>query len=208
MGILNGDWMSDSLCTSWMEKADVLLAADGGADRAVKLGRIPDLVVGDLDSLQTDHALLPNIQSIPDQSQTDCDKLLAVAQGQGIAKLVIIGIEGSRPDHFIASLLSLSRSPVTVHLGFETGMGCLVKPGQALGFQANQVVSLLPLEPCTGVNLGGVTWPLQEASLSANRLVSISNQGLGAGHVSIRSGLALLYVETSERANWEFFEFE
>ena len=50
--ILDGDPLgSDAWLAAQAKRADVVIAADGGATRLGSVGRRPDLVVGDLDSL-------------------------------------------------------------------------------------------------------------------------------------------------------------
>jgi thiamine pyrophosphokinase len=54
---LNGSPDSSDLLRSVAGRADLIVAADGGARFALEAGVVPDLVVGDMDSLGEDLAL-------------------------------------------------------------------------------------------------------------------------------------------------------
>ena len=54
---LNGSSDSAGLLRRVAERADLVVAADGGARYALEAGVVPDLVVGDMDSLGEDLAL-------------------------------------------------------------------------------------------------------------------------------------------------------
>ena len=89
--------------------APVLVAADGGADRALELGQPPDWVIGDLDSI-SDRArrLIPRerVIGVAEQDSTDFGKCLERIE----APLVLaVGFAGLRLDHTLAALTLLVR---------------------------------------------------------------------------------------------------
>lgn len=108
-----------------LEIAPLLVAADGGADRARALGHAPDWLVGDLDSASSPaRAALPSarILHVAEQDSTDFAKCLARID----APLVMaVGFTGLRLDHTLAALTvlvgagrcSVSRSLVSGSLG-------------------------------------------------------------------------------------------
>ena len=51
--ICNGEQPSRSLARRLARLADCIIAADGGANGARKMGIVPDLIIGDLDSITT-----------------------------------------------------------------------------------------------------------------------------------------------------------
>ena len=94
-----------------ISRAPGLLAADGGADRAISLGRVPDAAIGDFDSIspQARAALPADAQyHIAEQDSTDFDKCLRVAQAP---LFVGLGFLGPRSDHQLAALTTLARNP-------------------------------------------------------------------------------------------------
>ena len=91
-----------------LARAPHLVAADGGADRALALGQMPEAVIGDLDSLsEAGRACLgARVHEVPEQETTDFDKALRAIR----APLVIaVGLIGGRADHALAALSGLMR---------------------------------------------------------------------------------------------------
>ncbi len=197
LGVLAGTMMPPTQLALWAEWADVIIAADGGANALHIAGAKPHIVVGDLDSAQHDLLAEPDVVHDPGQHRSDCDKLLALVSSRGFSDVVLANVEGDHPDHFLGTLASATRSPLRVHLALTRGTGeVLVGPCQrSLSAPAGCRLSLMPLEACAGVTLSGVQWPLNEAELSPRAQVSLSNKVVeGFVEVSLAEGSAVLFL--------------
>ncbi|HLK15222.1 MAG TPA: thiamine diphosphokinase [Fimbriimonadaceae bacterium] len=203
LGVLGGASVPTSLLASWADSATFIAAADGGADALLAAGLTPRLVVGDLDSLQADRALFPDVREDPSEAFTDCDKLLSVLASQGFGAVTLINITGDLPDHELAIFHSAAKSGLACRLVFARGFGhVLVGPYQGR-FSGEARVSLLPLSACSGVWLRGVRWPLERANLDALGATSISNHAVGAPiEVELESGAAFLFLESEPEPDW------
>ena len=182
----------------WAGSADVLMAADGGADLLLKAGFIPHRTVGDFDSV-SDAALRAGglLVRDPNPAKTDCDKLLDLAFAAGHAAITLICAEGDLPDHVLAILHSALRSPLRVRIAYRQGIGWLVGAGASLSIPstAGSRLSLLPLTESRGVSLAGVQWPFESRDLSATGFASVSNVATSSEiAVSVEEGGALLFV--------------
>jgi thiamine pyrophosphokinase len=206
LGVLAGTDMPTEQMMAWARSADVILAADGGADRLVANGVVPHTTIGDLDSLRSSVPQEALIRD-PDQNTSDCDKLLDLAVRNGYSEITVIGVEGDRLDHVLGTLASAVRAPISVRLALRRGVGWILRDAAKVEIQtlAGELVSVLPLERSLGVSLVGVRWPLSDAELSANGLVSLSNRATSE-HLSltVRSGAVLLTVLSSrlELPHW------
>lgn len=109
----------DAAWPGWAEGVDLVVAADGGAAACERLGLRPDLVVGDMDSL--DAAVLETlerdsveIRRVPrDKDETDSELALLTALERGAGRITVVGaFGGPRLDHELANvaLLALPRS--------------------------------------------------------------------------------------------------
>lgn len=201
--------MPTVLLAKWAASADLVLAADGGLDRLLEAGIPPHHMVGDMDS--TEHALRLEYLSKDtpfvlhrneDQNTTDCDKLLSLAKEIGVESITLAGVEGDLLDHTLATIQSALKSGLAVRLALRRGVGWVLSgPTSAtVATTPGRRVSLVPLGEVSGVGLGGVEWPLAEASLSPRGLTSVSNRA-NAKRISVRleSGDALLFVEQTEQ---------
>jgi len=207
LGVLAGTDTPVTTIAAWARSADVVVAADGAANRLLAFGIPLDCIVGDLDSLDP---LLKesNIEvvELTDQETTDCEKLLAFVQDRfPDASLQIAGLEGDRFDHVLASTFSIARMAPNAGLVLRDGFGRIVSPGSEAKFEVvrGSIVSLIPLMPCKGVRMKGVEWA-PNPDLSPDGHISISNLATQTEIlVSFESGLALFISQgDSARPKW------
>ena len=178
---------------------DTFIAADGGWRLCEQLGRVPELVVADFDSL-TD-PLPPSVERLSLPVRKD-DTDLAVAADRavcaGFRELLLLGCTGGRLDHQMANQQLLCRlakrgchavmadennrieavtvSPVTVP----------AMPGWSL--------SLFAAEPVGGLTLTGTAYPLDGYDLMPGDSLCVSNRVTApAATVTFRSGTLLLF---------------
>ncbi|HBD90056.1 MAG TPA: thiamine diphosphokinase [Gemmobacter sp.] len=162
-----------------LRHAPVLVAADGGADRALALGAEPVAVIGDFDSVSeaTQQRLAGRLFPIAEQETTDFDKAL-----RSIAApfLLAVGVAGGRVDHELAVLSALVRYRA------EGGqMPCLLIGAQDVIFAAPPVLdlalvpgdrlSLFPLTQVRGRSLG-LHWPIDGLDMAPDGRIGTSNR--------------------------------
>ncbi len=92
--------------------ADRIVAADGGLDHARAAGLVPDVLVGDLDSvspagLDWARANIPVERHPADKAATDTELALAWAAAMRPQRVLLIAGRGDRLDHAIAALGAL-----------------------------------------------------------------------------------------------------
>lgn len=198
LGVLGGRDLNGSMFKLWAKSADILFAADSGADAVVEHGFLPDAVVGDMDSISPKTlALNPDLIRDNDQNRTDCDKLLAHVQTLGHRAVTLIGVEGDRIDHLFATLHSCVTTPLDVRIAIRDGIGHILPPGTyRLPSRPGQRISLLPLLPSEGVTLEHVRWPVNAQRMAVGEFLSISNEATAAEvHLQFTSGALLVTQE-------------
>lgn len=97
-----------------LAQADLVIGVDRGALFLEELGIIPDVAVGDFDSLYENDLsqIESNVQDIrysnPVKDWTDSELMLQIAfEDYHVDELVIFGATGGRLDHFLINLLML-----------------------------------------------------------------------------------------------------
>jgi len=199
LGVLAGEPLPGAVLQAWCDSAELVLAADGGADRVLAVGRRPHRVVGDLDSLsEAARTLGLEVIHDADQDSTDCDKLLRLAGSVGAASVTLACVEGGYLDHLLAVLASAARSPLGVRLALRTGVAWVLRgpTTTAIRTRPGRRVSLLPLTRCHGVGLQGVRWALSGATLDWLGLVSVSNRAESDSVLAtIGEGCAVLFAQ-------------
>ncbi|MFK7754096.1 MAG: thiamine diphosphokinase [Sedimentitalea sp.] len=161
------------------ERSELLVAADGGASAALRHGFMPDVVVGDMDSLAAkDRARIDpaRLMQIDEQDSTDFAKAL----GQIEAPLVLgVGFLGARLDHQLAVLNTLVARPVPPCVLIGAHEVVFHAPPQiALTLQKGDIVSLFPFAPVTGRSTG-LAWPIDGLNFAPNGFVGTSNRAEG-----------------------------
>lgn len=175
-----GDLSAASLMRA-LSVAPYMIAADGGADAAIALGHVPDLAVGDLDSLSEAARVrlgAERVLFIDDQNSTDFDKALDVAEQQ--AELILaVGFSGKRLDHTLAAVSSLLRHP-NLRVVLETGEDlCVLLPPQLeLDLPARTRVSLYPMDRCR-CGSTGLSWATDALSFDPAGQIGTSNHAVG-----------------------------
>jgi len=177
LAVLGGRDVSESMFKLWAETADILIAADTGADFILEQGLKPDAIVGDMDSISPEALALDIDQyRIDDQNHSDCDKLLDLVQSWGHRAITLIGVEGDRLDHMLGTLHSCAKSSLDVRIAIRDGIGHVLAPGRhTVSATPGRRLSLLPLTRCAQVSAKGLRWPLDAADLAMGEFVSLSN---------------------------------
>jgi len=160
--------------------APTLVAADGGASFALKIGEMPKAVIGDFDSIdaKTRAALAPEIcHPIVEQDSTDFEKCLLRCE----APLFLgVGFMGLRRDHELAAFNVLVRYPEKrcVLIGAEDIVFAAPKR-LWIDVELGMRVSLFPMAPVQGRSTG-LKWPIDGLALAPNGKTATSNEALGA----------------------------
>lgn len=205
---LNGDGLPKKRVLKFIKKTDFIIAADGGAKQALASGLTPDVVIGDFDSLGTSiqKKLKPpktNFVTFPkDKDQTDSELAIEYALSQGFKEIIIMGMNGSRLDHMLGSLL------FTVHHTKNTLITVIekvqvifvVRRKLNIKGRKGDYVSLIPMTAkANGVSTSGLKYPLHNALLPFGKTLGISNELISStAAISIYNGI-LLAIHTDEK---------
>ena len=106
--ILNGQMPTDDTIINQITNSDYIIAVDGSANKLFDLEIIPDVIIGDLDSLQNIKNKHIELVETPDQNKTDFRKTLEWCIEKNILNISIFGISGESEDHFLGNYYTLS----------------------------------------------------------------------------------------------------
>ena len=189
-----------------LQKEDRVICVDGGARYAAALGVVPDVIVGDMDSVTPEQLNYFSgrgamIKEYPaDKNDTDTALALAEALSGSPEEIVVLGALGSRWDHSLANVhllrVALDRG-VKARIIDEHNEISLVAPHTPVVLEGKpgDLFSLLPLtEEVTGVNVRGAGWPLENAVFRIGNPYGISNSlASDRVEISIATGIVLLF---------------
>lgn len=105
--VLNGQMPDDHALVNQIIDSGFIIAVDGSANKLIDLGIIPDVIIGDFDSLQARRIKNVKLIETPDQNKTDFRKTLDWCIEKNILSISIFGISGKSDDHFLANYYTL-----------------------------------------------------------------------------------------------------
>lgn len=188
-GNISSDFALDFL-KKIKEKDTCVIAADRGLDFFEQTGIIPDVVVGDFDSLSLKGRkfleTLTETEIIalkPEKDDSDTQSAACLAMDRGVKKIMILGATGKRIDHLLANLGLLvlgAERGVEISLIDSWNYMTLIKSGTVLrrSEQFGKYVSFFSLEgDVPGLTLKGFKYPLNRHYLKVTDSgLTVSNE--------------------------------
>jgi len=187
---------------------DLLIAADGGARVAGKLGVTPQVLIGDLDSFSA-----REVKSLEDggtkvirypveKDETDLELALDFALGEGAGEILILASFGGRLDQTLGNLSLLNREDLRgVQVRMDDGRDelMLIHSRATIHGAAGDIISLIPLGgEAGGVTTRGLQFPLEKETLYPQKTRGISNRMTGGSAViSLETGV-LICIHTRQ----------
>ena len=178
--LANGKAPGKRLFQKILASADWFICADGGSNIAARFGSIPDLIVGDLDSIKRETLALfrhVKVKKLKDQNSTDLEKALTAVIRKKCREIVVLGATGGRLDHAVGNLSALAKFSRKAHITFvdERGKFVAVNRSTEFALPIGTIISLIPLSRCSGIVTTGLQWNLNNESLELGVRESTSN---------------------------------
>lgn len=203
--ICNGQNPGAAFVRAQAKAADLVVAADGGANVAFACGVTPDVVIGDLDSVQPNvkrHFTQTAFIHVKRQDNTDFEKALDYLQAREVTDCIIVGATGKRLDFTIGNFLSVYPYLKHMRICFKSPkwqVYPLIKGGR-FSAQKNARMSILPLSPLKGLSLKGLQYPLHQVNWRIGQ-TGLSNVVKNKNfEIQLEKGFLLLYLEHSQQA--------
>lgn len=191
---------------------DYVIAVDSGYTHLKDIGVVPDLVVGDFDSLGSapDHPYVKQFPTCKDQS--DIEIALYDAFEQGYDTLVVYGCLGGRLDFTYAVLQLVTHFAEAGAKVFMVGIDTVVTGLSGAGYRritfsegACGILSLFAVgEQVSGVDEIGLEYSLDKATLRNDKPIGVSNAFRGDPvRIAVEEGTALLFFPVDA---WDFID--
>ena len=199
----NGELPDIDKARSLLQKDDHIICADGGTRHALALGLKPDLIIGDMDSADSE-ALRSfqedgvEVELFPqDKNETDLELAINRAIELNPEQIVIVAALGGRLDQTLANITLLADPRLsTLDVRLDDGVEeiFLCRDRAEVDGKSGDIVSLIPWQgSVTQVETDNLKWALQKETLYPDKTRGISNEMLGdMASVAIGSGLLLI----------------
>ncbi len=211
--IANGLACSSSLLKKIVYASEFVLVLDGAIQRVLEHGVVPNMVLGDFDSIDNLYEIkktypyLP-IMSAPDQDKTDLEKGIEFLIKKKHKKIVVLWATGRRTDHFLNNLSTLVKykKSVVVEMIDDYSRISNLPLEYKKKYIANTLLSLLPMGTVKGVTTIGLQYNLTNATLALGKKTSSSNASEnknGFVRITHQSGNLLLIESAEQERDWE-----
>lgn len=187
-----------------------MICADGGANFAALSGRMPNLVIGDLDSISPENLNQCEnagclIERYPcEKDETDLELALSRAEEQarfvGERDIWLYGATGKRIDHFlgnVALMLAYAKKGYRIRLVDPEHEMWILQGYEGIRGSLGQEISLIALSEKAIVTTEGLYYPLQNGVLLQDSPRGVSNVFLGEEAViQVHEGWVMVVLPT------------
>jgi len=187
-----------------------IICADGAAKYLRQINMVPDLLVGDFDSISSDDLLWMKAKKVnyekfpPRKDQTDTELALEYAFKilPKPRSIVIVGGLGSRWDHSLANIMLLNNildQGIEGKIISDNDEIILAETNISINGEIGELLSIIPLTSVVkGITLEGLEYPLQNRDIKISSTLGISNVFTAkVAKIFIEKG-RLLIIKTKE----------
>ena len=202
-----GEWYNTPINK---REQDFLIAVDGGYDVVKRLNIIPDVVIGDFDSVSQVPDEENCIRLNPIKDETDMLYSIQYAKEKGYRNICIFGgTGGSRISHTISNIQTLQYFDDLHCFLFDKEEVLFLVKDVSVRFdkECGGYLSVFSLtDKSLGVEEKGLKYEITDAELTSSFPIGVSNEFLGKEScVSVKKGTLLLVME---HKNLPYLRFE
>lgn len=207
----------DAAWPGWSDAVTLVVAADGGARHAERLGLVIDRWVGDGDSIAPAELEALRASGIPielvaaEKNESDTELAIGAAVAAGADEVVVLGAFGGRRlDHAIANLTLLAHPALgrreAILLDGSARVRLVRAPGPdpgpvitSLAGRVGDLVSLIPFGgDAEGITTSGLHYPLRGETLGLGSARGLSNIRRATDASFVLGHGAILVIETPD----------
>ena len=168
--VANGNFPTNEIPLGYLREAEVIVCCDGSVGKVVDAGFLPYVIVGDMDSLDSEmmNRFSDRLVSDYGQETNDLTKAVRWCVKSGFDNIVILGATGIREDHTIGNVSLLADYVVNVNVMMVTDNGVFlpIKENTRVPSFPGQQVSLFSFSDKNTITTNGLKYPLEKRQLN------------------------------------------
>lgn len=197
---------SVTLLKKQYQDADIVIAADSGANHLIAAGLLPQIVIGDMDSISVDtlknlqeHQSVEMIRHQVMKDETDMDLCMRTAVLRGATEIVLLAATGSRWDHSLGNMMLMVhfiQAGIQVSMMNDHNLAYSTMKSISVGQYADRYLSLIAITPeVRNLRISGVAYPLNGHHLQLGSALCLSNQITSeSAEISFDSGILMVFL--------------
>ena len=181
---------------------DLVVAVDSGTEQAYKLFLKPDLIIGDLDSIDKktiQRAEKDKVQILKyktNKNETDFELALKHVLDKEIKDITIIGGEYGEIDHLFGVLTVIISFQEDQQISWiHKDQTVLIPNSKKIAIGNNVEFSILPFSNLKNLNISGAQWNLENENIEFGKSITLRNISVSNDiEVSVEDGkFCLIY---------------
>lgn len=189
---LNGDLPHPD----FFDKNLPIFAADGAANRLMKIGIKPERVIGDLDSVLPEYLNQLNTHYHFDQNYCDFEKSLQYLENKNLLPTIVLGMNGGFLDHILNNVNCFMKGHAVFYAEPIFGFMLQQNTTKLLTLPLHSKISLIGI-PNAIVSSHGLQWELDHYSMTFPGKSSCFNCSIHQNiEMTVHSGNVLILIYT------------
>lgn len=196
--LANGAFPTHSVPLQILKDATFLICCDGAVDQLLKNSHhIPDLIVGDLDSLtlESKNKFSGKLLQITDQNKNDLVKAFEVAVAKNPQKIIFIGTTGGREDHTLANFSHFFdfAKQCDIEVYTDHGKFISVENSKKISSFSGEQISFFTESSKVIVSCENLKWPLNQKSFDRLWQGSLNESTSEDLDIQVSNGTCLVF---------------
>jgi thiamine pyrophosphokinase len=197
--LADGTFPVHEIPLSYLEGDHIIVCCDGSVERLVDAGFLPDAIVGDMDSInsQLKERFADRIFIDGNQDKNDLTKAVEWCKEMKYDDIVILGATGKREDHTLGNISLLVEYVKYMNVIMVTDTG-IIRPllsGSSIASFRGQQVSIFSIDRETELTSRGLKYPLDQTKIN-NWWCATLNEALDDSFsIEFNNGRILLYLK-------------
>lgn len=200
---LNGEPPEKTWILNELKDSSYKICVDGASEYMKSFGIIPDLIVGDLDSMHKDTKKyfqkmeVEFLEFNPKKNKTDTEIAVDIAVEKKFEEVIFYGALGRRIDHTLGNLGMLyysHKKGLKASIKDEKNQIWICESELKISGEVGDLLSVIPYKnDLIGITLQGLEYPLEDFTMECGSSRGISNVFLkDEASVKLKRGIALV----------------
>ena len=164
--LANGDYPTGGIPLQLLHEAPYVACCDGGANEFISRGNMPNIIIGDGDSLCDKYReqCASLIHYVPNQDTNDQTKAVQYLHSLGMRHIAIVGATGKREDHTIGNislLVEYMRMGMEVRIYTDYGIFIPCQNDSTFSCHPGKQVSIFNFT-ATDLKADGLAYPIYD----------------------------------------------
>lgn len=195
--LANGTFPTHPAPLAVLRDARPLVCCDGAANKLIRFGMTPEVIIGDLDSIAPEYRFRFSdiLVEDPDQETNDLTKAVHWCLDNGFDSVTILGATGEREDHTIANIALLARynRDLRADIISDYGVFRVFRESACMPCFPGQQISIFSMTPETAITSTGLKYPLNGLALTELWQGSLNETTGDSFSLCFESGILVVY---------------